>query len=283
MKIADFWGKSGDNIHCFLCPVGCRISEGKHGFCRIRKNINGELYALYYGKITSIALDPIEKKPLYKFYSGSTILSIGGYSCNMRCPFCQNYRISMEEADLYSLSPSDLLETAKKYVPSGNIGVAYTYNEPFINYEYLFDCAKIIKENGLKNVVVTNGYVNKDPILKILPFIDAMNIDLKTFNADFYKKLSGNLENIKDTIKIASKMCHIEITTLIIPDENDSDLEIRELSTFIADIDDNIPLHISRFFPSYKMKDKNPTPIKTIFRLKEIAKEKLKYVYEGNV
>ncbi|MCL2322550.1 MAG: AmmeMemoRadiSam system radical SAM enzyme [Oscillospiraceae bacterium] len=283
MKEALFWEKQEENIHCLLCPVNCTISNGKYGFCKIRKNIDGGLYALNYGKITSIAIDPMEKKPLYRFYPGSRILSIGGYSCNMRCPFCQNYSISMEKPDLMDLSPEDLLKLAKKYAPSGNIGVAYTYNEPFINYEYLLDSSKLIKENGLKNVIVTNGYVNKEPLLKVLPFIDAMNIDLKGFTDEFYKKLSGNLNSIKSIIEIAAKMCHVEITTLIIPGENDSKEEMKELSSFIANINEDIPLHISRFFPNYKMLDKEKTPKGTLFELKKIADENLKYVYLGNI
>jgi len=283
MTLADFWETSNENIHCLLCPVNCVIPKDNHGHCKIRKNIDGKLYAAFYGKITAIALDPVEKKPLKYFYPGSKILSIGGYSCNMRCPFCQNHSISMGNPDLISLKPNDLVKIAKEHVPNGNIGVAYTYNEPFINYEYLLDCSKMIKQNGLKNVVVTNGYINKEPLLKILPFIDAMNIDLKGFTDDYYKKLSGKLNDIKNTIEIASKKCHIEITTLIVPSENDSENEMRELSSFIAHIDENIPLHISRFFPNFKMVDKHPTPVNTIFKLKEIANENLKYVYEGNI
>ena len=283
MTLADFWERSEENIHCLLCPVNCVIPKDKYGHCKIRKNIDGKLYADFYGKITAIAIDPIEKKPLYHFYPGSKIVSIGGYGCNMRCPFCQNHSISMGNPDLISLEPNDLIRIAKEHVPNGNIGVAYTYNEPFINYEYLFDCSKMIKENGLKNVIVTNGFINKEPLLKILPFIDAMNIDLKGFTDDYYKKLTGKLNDVKNTIEIASNKCHIEITTLIIPGENDSEDEMRELSSFIANIDENIPLHISRFFPNFKMMDKSPTPANMIFRLKEIAKENLKYVYEGNI
>lgn len=283
MKIADFWEHSNENIHCLLCPVNCIIPKDSYGHCKIRKNIDNELYAMSYGKITAIAIDPIEKKPLNNFYPGSKIISIGGYSCNLRCPFCQNHSISMGDPNLSTLSPEDLLKIAKEHVPNGNIGVAYTYNEPFINYEYLLDCSKLIRENGLKNVIVTNGYINEEPLLKILPFIDAMNIDLKGFTDDFYIKLAGKLEAIKNTIKIAANMCHIEVTTLIIPGENDSESEMRSISSFIADIDKNIPLHITRFFPSFKMMDKNPTPVKTILRLKEIAEENLKYVYVGNV
>ncbi len=283
MKLADFWEKSDENIHCLLCPVSCIIPKDRFGFCRIRKNIDGELYALFYGKITSIALDPIEKKPLYRFFPRSNILSIGGYSCNMRCPFCQNYSISMEPAETHDLSPKKLLEIANKYVSSGNIGVAYTYNEPFINYEYMLDCAKLIKESSLKNVIITNGYVNNAPLLKILPYIDAMNIDLKGISEAYYKKLAGKLDAVKSTIETSAKYCHVEVTTLIVPSENDKEEEMEELSSFIASISHEIPLHISRFFPQYKMNNKPQTPVKTIYRLVEIAKKNLKYVYAGNV
>ena len=272
-------------VRCNICPYFCNIKEGNFGICGARTNKNGEIVADNYGKITSIALDPIEKKPLRRFHPGSNILSVGSYGCNFRCSFCQNWSISMEgkNRDYIYLSPADLVKKAKEYVPRGNIGIAYTYNEPLIGYEYVMDCTKLIVENGLKNVVVTNGFINREPFEELLPYIHAFNIDLKSFSQEFYKNIGGDLEVVKRSIELASKKCHVEVTTLIIPGENDSEDEMRELTKWLASIDRKIPLHISRFFPAYKMPDKSPTPISTILKLTEIASESLDYVYAGNV
>jgi pyruvate formate lyase activating enzyme len=232
-----------------------------------------------------MALDPIEKKPLYHFHPGSYILSVGSYGCNLRCPFCQNHEISMadkQRAGVEYISPEQLVEYAVKLKPRGNIGVAFTYNEPLIGYEYVRDCAKIAKEQGLKLVLVSNGYVHEEPLKKLLPLIDAMNIDLKAFTEEFYIKLSGHIEPVKRAIEIALKQCHVEVTTLIVPGENDSPEEMRELSVWLAGVDENIPLHISRFFPRYNMADRNATPVGTVYSLADIAREKLKFVHEGN-
>ena len=217
--------------------------------------------------------------------SGSMILSVGSYGCNLKCPFCQNYSISTEcgfSRDTVYLSPQELIAKALDLRSSGNIGVAYTYNEPLIGYEYVYDCAVLARENGLKSVAVTNGYINESPLIKLLPYIDAMNIDLKAFNADFYKKIGGGLEEVKRTIEISSNKCHIEVTTLIIPGENDGEDEIGNLSLWLSSVDRNIPLHISRFFPRYRYQDKLPTPVDKVYRLADIARKHLKYVYTGN-
>lgn len=284
MTEARFYEKKPDNsIKCLLCPVGCRIAEGKAGFCRVRENIGGTLYAAHYGKITSAALDPIEKKPLYHFHSGGGILSLGGYSCNFRCQFCQNHGISMENPGEDELTPEAAAELAVKLIQKGNIGIAYTYNEPFINYEYMYDTAKLIREEGLKNVVITNGYVNLAPLKEIMPLIDAMNIDLKAYNEPFYKMVGGNLESVKSVIKAAARECHVEVTTLVIPGENDEPAEIDEMARWLASLSPEIPLHFSRFFPNYNMRDKKPTPVEKLQELAGIAQQHLKYVYMGNV
>lgn len=272
-------------VRCNICPHLCNIKEGNIGICGARTNRKGKIVAENYGKITSIALDPIEKKPLRRFQPGSNILSVGSYGCNLRCSFCQNYSISMEgkNRDYIAVSPSDLVKKAKEYVPRGNIGVAYTYNEPLIGYEFVMDCSKLIAEMGLKNVVVTNGFINQEPLEELLPYIHAFNIDLKSFSQEFYKKIGGDLEVVKRSIGLASKKSHVEVTTLIIAGENDSEDEMRDLTKWLASIDRKIPLHISRFFPAYKMSDKYPTPISTIVKLTEIARESLDYVYAGNV
>lgn len=270
---------------CGICPHHCSLENGQIGFCHARTNVDGKIICTNYGQLTSIALDHIEKKPFAQYMPSSMVLSVGSYGCNLRCPFCQNYSISMacktSVASLF-VSPKELVQKALDLIPNDNIGIAYTYNEPLISYEYIADCAKIAHENGLKNVLVTNGYICEKPLEDILPLIDAMNIDLKGFTEAFYKKLNGDLETVKQTISNAAKCCHIEVTTLIIPGENDSIEEMKALSSWLASISMDIPLHISRFFPMYQYSCKNPTPVDTVYGLAEIARSNLKYVYTGN-
>jgi len=271
---------------CEICPHHCAIEEGKTGFCNARTNIDGVIVCDNYGKLTAIALDPIEKKPLKRFFPGSFILSAGSYGCNLRCPFCQNCEISMAGGDMINteyVTPEKLVSMAKSLINRGNIGIAYTYNEPMISFEYVMECSRLARENRLKNVVVTNGYICEEPLTKLLPYIDAMNIDLKAFTDEFYKKIKGDLETVKTTISTAAKQCHVEVTTLIIPGENDGDDEMIELSSWLASVNPDIPLHITRFFPRWRMLDKEATPVGTIYRLADIAREKLHYVYEGNI
>lgn len=272
-------------IRCDICPHGCLIAEGRKGFCGGRANKNGRMVAENYGKITSIALDPIEKKPLRKFHPGSSILSVGSYGCNLRCSFCQNYTISMEREPerFFEMTPEDLTDRALSLVSLGNIGIAYTYNEPLIGYEFVRDCAKSAAEKGLLNVVVTNGYINEGPLKALLPYIDALNIDLKSFSPEFYRAISGDLDVVKNSIRLAAAECHVEVTTLIIPGENDGGEEMKELSRWLASVDPHIPLHISRFFPAFRMSDRRPTPGETIDRLAGIAREALQCVYGGNL
>jgi pyruvate formate lyase activating enzyme len=269
---------------CPICPHGCVLEEGQIGLCRARKNQNGKVGPINYGKITSMGLDPIEKKPLARFMPGGQILSVGSFGCNLSCPFCQNYTIASGDEDISArlIPPEELLDMAVRMIPQGNIGVAYTYNEPLIGYEYVFDCARLVRQKNLQNVVVTNGYVNPEPLKALLPFIDAMNIDLKGFTQEFYSKLGGSLEPVKNTIATAAQSCHVEVTTLIIPGENDSEEEMGALSGWLASQDPNIPLHISRFFPRHLYGDRSPTPVSTIYRLAEVARNKLDHVYCGN-
>jgi len=288
MNEASFYSQAENNaVTCALCPHNCIVNEGKTGICGVRRNDNGKLYAAGYGLVSSLALDPIEKKPLCMFHPGKNVLSIGGFGCNLRCPFCQNCEISMEYEgrwqDAQRVSPEQIVNLAKKYAPNGNIGVAYTYNEPLIGYEFVYDCAKLIHEAELKNVLVTNGYIARKPLEKLMPYIDAMNIDLKGFTEGFYKKLGGSLAPVKETIKSAYGYCHIEITTLIIPEENDSEEKIESLAGWLASLDPEIPLHLTRFFPRYKYEGKTPTPRESIYSLCEIAKKHLKNVFAGNV
>jgi pyruvate formate lyase activating enzyme len=236
--------------------------------------------------LTSIALDPIEKKPLAKFYPGSLILSVGSFGCNMLCPFCQNHSISAageDDVETRFIAPGELAALAKKYEARGNIGLAFTYNEPLIGYEYVIDAAREARKLGLKTVAVTNGLILPEPAALLLPWIDAYNIDLKGFTEDWYKRLGGELETVKAFIASAAKAAHVEITTLIIPGENDGEDEMRRLSGWLSELSRDIPLHITRFFPKYKMKDKRPTDVGAMRRLREAALENLNTVLLGNI
>jgi len=249
-------------------------------------NIAGTVGCENYGKLTAMALDPIEKKPLYHFHPGSMILSVGSYGCNLRCLFCQNSEISMvsgEKIHTDKVMPEELVAYALKTQNRGNIGLAYTYNEPLVSYEFVRACAILAREAGLKNVVVTNGYICSEPLVQLLPHIDAMNIDLKAFTERFYHKMHGDLETVKTAILLASKACHVEVTTLIIPGENDTVDEMEQLSCWLASVNHEIPYHISRFFPRFEMQDRGATPAETLYRLAEVARRHLKYVYLGNI
>lgn len=271
-------------VRCRLCPHLCVISPEKTGICRIRKNIGGMLYSLTYDKFTSVALDPIEKKPLYHFYPGSEIISFGTLGCNFRCQFCQNYEISQSEfkESLVKTVPSkDAIALAERY---NSLGIAYTYNEPLINYEWLKEAMSAARNSGLKNVLVSNGYINEEPFYNIVDLIDAANIDVKSFRDDFYKKYcGGRLGPVLRTVEIlVKKSKHVEITTLLIPGLNDKDDEISELVDWVWSLSPEIPLHFSRYHPAYKM-DIEPTPVASLERAKKIALKKLKFVYIGNI
>ena len=270
---------------CELCFHHCKLDEGQTGLCRARGCRDSRIVPLNYGKLTGLALDPIEKKPLRRFHPGSLILSVGSFGCNLRCPFCQNYEISMaseDKIDTAWFSPEQLADKAVTLVSQGNIGVAYTYNEPIVGYEYVRDCATLIHEKGLVNVLVTNGMVEEAPWRELLPFIDAANIDLKGFTSLWYKKLGGDLETVKRSIILAAEQCHTEVTTLLVPGENDSVDEIRELAQWLAGVDPDIPLHLSRFFPRYHMLDRLPESVEWIYHLADEARAYLTYVYTGN-
>ena len=272
-------------LRCELCFHHCELDEGQTGQCRARECRDGNIVPLNYGKLTSLALDPIEKKPLRRFRPGSLILSVGSFGCNLHCPFCQNHEISMAgegEIQTVELSPERLAAKAAELVPQGNIGVAYTYNEPLSSYEYVRDCAALVHERGLFNVLVTNGTIEEAPWRALLPLIDAANIDLKGFTASWYRKLGGDLDSVKRSIALAAERCHVEVTTLLVPGENDSGSEIRELARWLAGVDPNIPLHLSRFFPRYRMTDRPPTPVERVYRLADEARAYLSHVYTGN-
>jgi len=272
-------------VRCGLCFHHCELEEGQTGFCRARGNRGGTIVPLNYGKLTSLALDPIEKKPLRRFHPGSLILSAGSFGCNLRCPFCQNHEISMageHGAQTLEVSPEQLAGKAAELRTMGNIGAAYTYNEPLVGYEYVRDCAALVHERSMVNVLVTNGTVEEAPLRALLPLIDAANIDLKGFTSAWYRRLGGDLETVKRSITLAAEYCHVEVTTLLVPGENDSVEEIRELACWLAGVKPDIPLHLSRFFPRYRMTDHPPTPVEQVHRLADKARAYLTYVYTGN-
>ena len=280
---------------CEVCFRHCEINEGGIGFCGARSCREGKVCASNYGRVTSLALDPIEKKPLNRFHPGSKIVSVGSYGCNLRCPFCQNDEISWSDHALglskpenangtEELTPDELVEIADRYRSNGN-------NEPLVGYEYVRDAAKLSHEKGMLNVLVTNGCAELSVLDEISPYIDAMNIDLKGFTDKYYNDtLGGNRDMVMRFIEKAVTTCHVELTTLIIPGENDSEDEMREITSWISDLKsvcDNktgadVPLHISRFFPRFKMTDRPATDVAHIYHLADIAREKLKYVYTGN-
>lgn len=282
---------------CNVCFRHCEIEEGRAGFCGVRTCRNGIVEPENYGRITALALDPIEKKPLRRFHPGKKILSVGSYGCNLRCPFCQNYSISwskqaMEERSrAETVSPEELVRAALSCRERGNIGLAFTYNEPLIAYEFVRDTARLAHEAGLVNVLVTNGTAELSVLEEIGPFIDAMNIDLKGFTDRYYREvLQGDREMVMAFIQAAVKRCHVELTTLIVPGENDTEEEIRELSSWIAGLQDvcgggqgrDIPLHVTRFFPRFRMQDRAATDTERVYALADIARQYLRYVYTGN-
>uniref|UniRef100_UPI003FEF1301 AmmeMemoRadiSam system radical SAM enzyme n=1 Tax=Parasutterella excrementihominis TaxID=487175 RepID=UPI003FEF1301 len=278
-----------EQVLCEVCPKFCKLREGQIGFCRARSNIGGKIVPINYGQATSLALDPIEKKPLMRFCPGTYILSYGSYGCNLRCPYCQNASISMAGPDNCPhrlITPEGLTDLAvdlSKQEP-GNIGVAFTYNEPTVCFEFIRDTSKLLHEAGLKSVVVTNGGLVRKYADELLPHVDALNIDLKGFSNEFYRYVKGEFDTVKEFIKAAVEhKCHVELTTLVIPTKNDDPEEIGREVEWIASISPEIPLHLSRFFPRYKVDDLPPTPAETIYRLKDIAEKKLKYVYTGNL
>ena len=277
--------KQDYKTECRVCAHRCRLSEGQTGICRARTCRKGEIVSISYGRLTALALDPIEKKPLKRFYPGSRILSAGSFGCNLSCPFCQNYEIStagLRQVQWRQTEPEELVELALEMRPKGNIGLAFTYNEPLIGYEFVRDCARLAQQKGLKSVAVTNGSVSPEILEEILPCIDAFNVDLKGFTEAFYEKINGNLEIVKEFIRKASERSHVEVTTLVIPGENDTEEEIRELAAWLGAVSPDIPLHLSRFFPRFHMKDRKATEVSKIYRLAEAAGQYLKYVYPGN-
>lgn len=269
-------------MKCEICPHHCEIPEGKSGFCHAWTVEDGVLTSRNYGMVTSLALDPIEKKPFYHFYPGSKILSLGSWGCNLNCPWCQNDGISRGETEAVYVLPEEIVQKAVELKPAGNIGIAFTYNEPMVCPDYITDTAKLAQAEGLKTALVTNGMITAKAHEPFLPYIDAYNIDLKTAYPESYRSIGGDLDAILATIKRAAAGAHVEVTTLIVPGFNDTEEEIRTIAQMVASIDPEIVLHVTRFFPAGRMKDAAPTNVKLVYRFAEIAGEYLSSVYTGN-
>ncbi len=288
-KLADWWEltESG-KILCTLCPRYCKIGNGQSGFCFVRKNIDGKLYSIGYGRPTGFAIDPIEKKPLNHFYPGSGILSFGTAGCNLGCKFCQNWSMSkahIDDQNSLRVSPEDVVNLALKNKANS---IAYTYNDPTIFGEYVIDISKMAREEGLKSVMVTAGYIDKKARVDVYKYIDAANVDLKAFNKDFYRKLTlSNLNDVLDTLIWLKKETDIwiEITTLLIPGENDSTDELKKMCEWILEnLGESVPLHFTAFHPDFKMNNKPPTSRETLKKSRGIALDAgIKYCYIGNV
>lgn len=274
-------GEPEGQVRCLLCPHQCLIARGKTGRCGVRHNKAGQLYALTYGQYCSLALDPVEKKPLYHFYPGEEILSIGSWGCNLRCPFCQNWEISQQTALTRAITPKEL---AQKALEAGSIGVAYTYNEPYINFEFVMDCCREVRALGLKNVMVSNGFYNPLPLMELLPWVDAFNIDIKAFGEDFYKTLCcGALQPVLSAVEKACHSTHVEVTTLLIPEANDDPEELHALGRWLREhCGAFIPLHLTAYAPRFKF-TAPATSREDLAKARDIMTRYLKHVYVGNL
>jgi pyruvate formate lyase activating enzyme len=286
---ARYWRTEGDGrILCTLCPRACRMADGQAGFCFIRQNQGGRLVQLGYGRSSGFAIDPIEKKPLNHFYPGSSILSFGTAGCNLGCKFCQNWDISKARLDADGARPNDPEEVAAAAVAHGAPSIAYTYNDPVIWAEYVIDVARAARRRGIKNVLVTAGYVTEEARPELYADADAANVDLKGFTEDFYRKVCGShLEPVLETLKWIRHHSDtwLEVTTLLIPGLNDGDDELKRLADwFFANLGPDVPLHFTAFHPDFKLTDRPPTPPATLRRARAIARAAgLRYVYVGNV
>ncbi|MGP1367570.1 MAG: radical SAM protein [Schwartzia sp. (in: firmicutes)] len=272
-------------VVCPVCPHHCALADGETGRCRARAARKGAVVSLNYGRVASLCLDPVEKKPFARWMTGKFILSVGSFGCNLRCPFCQNDAISQAGAAFptTAVSPIDLARLAGELIPRGNVGVAFTYNEPLIGYEYVRDTARLLKAAGLSAAVVTNGCIAPRLFGALLPLVDAFNIDFKGWRSSFYDWVGGDLAAVKENIREAAAAAHVEVTTLIVPGKNDDPADMEAEAAWLAEISPTLPLHISRYFPRFLTTEIPAMPVAVIHRLAEVARRHLRYVYEGNV
>ena len=278
-----------DAIRCTTCPRGCLLAPGAIGACRARGNVDGTVTPVGYGCVTSLAVDPIEKKPIARWKPGTTVLSLGGFGCNLHCPWCQNHSISQVgegEVDWREYAPDGIARLAALMNDNNPdmVGVAYTYNEPLVAWEFVRDCAEYVHVFGLSNVLVSAGCVSREVIGELAPLIDAANIDLKSFRDETYRMCGGDLATVKATIETlaATPTCHLEVTTLIVPGVNDSREEMDELAAWLASVDEGITLHVSRFHPAYRMRDRGRTSVPLVYELADVARAHLAHVFTGN-
>lgn len=288
MKEALFYSSPAEDVvQCHLCPHSCRLRDGEGGKCRVRRNRAGMLQATSYGSITSMGMDPMEKKPLYHFYPGSEVLSVGSSGCSLTCQFCQNWSLVHEEAPPTArLSVDQLVERClvERERNWRCIGLAFTYSEPLVWYEYVREAAQLAKGHDLKTVLITNGYVQEAPWQELLPWLDAVNIDVKSFSEDYYRHICrGSLAPVKEAVRTAHQRgVHVEVTTLLVEGLNDSEDEVRGLARWLSSVGQDVPLHLSRYFPAYQM-DRPATSVASLERAKRSAREYLHYVYVGNI
>lgn len=273
---------------CLTCPHSCNLPEGQLGLCRARRATAEDVVSESYGRITSLALDPIEKKPIARWNGGKTVLSLGGYGCNMRCAFCQNASIAQvgaADVEWREYAPKEIVDIALDLLKRACIGIAYTYNEPLVSWEFVHDTATLAHEAGLKNVMVSNGMANQRIVEGLAPLIDAANIDLKCFTNDGYKSLGGDLATVRNTIALLADTpnCHLEVTTLVVPGLSDDEEQIDSIARWLASLDPAIVYHLTRFFPQHRMRNANPTPVQALHRLKAVASRHLQDVVLGNV
>lgn len=276
-------------VACDVCPRKCLLADGMIGTCRARGNVDGVVRPLGYGRVTSVAIDPVEKKPLARWMPGSTVLSLGGYGCNLRCPWCQNHEISQvgeDEVVWRTLLPEDVAALARKAnaADSRMVGVAYTYNEPLVCWEYVRDAAHAVRDVGLRNVLVSAACVSERVLVEVAPLLDAANIDLKSFDPATYRMLGGDLTVVRRNIELLAAVltCHLEVTTLVVPGVNDTIEEMDELSAWLASVDPDIVLHVSRFHPAWRIRDRGPTPVGRVYDLADVARRHLPHVRTGN-
>lgn len=277
----------GGRAVCGLCPRRCTLGEGEVGACRARVARDGKVSCANYGKVTALALDPVEKKPLAGFCPGSMVLSVGSFGCNLRCPFCQNASIAHageRQAAWRPMTPEMLVEEACRLRDRGNVGIAYTYNEPLVGFEWVEDCARLAKDAGLANVLVTNGCVLPGPFEELLPLIDAVNIDVKGPGQAFYDLVGGDWGCVRACVEaaVACPSCHLEVTTLVIPGLNDEEEGVDSIASWLAGLDEGVHYHLTRFFPCYRMTDRPATPLSTLYRLVDVARRHLENVHAGN-
>ena len=283
MELARYWEKvKGKQAHCQLCPQGCVIPPGGLGMCLTRENHGGTLYAINYGIVVSASLDPVEKKPLYHFYPGRQILSLGTFGCNFKCPYCQNWQFSQHAQPGRQTTPEQAVKLAKK---KRSFGIAFTYNEPLVWYEFVYDTCKVAREAGLKTVLVTNGFISERPFRELVPLVDALNIDIKSVKEGFYNKMcKGTLHPVLKTAEISRQYeKHVELTYLIIPNFNDIRVEYDKLGQWIRQkLGPDTPLHLSAYFPHHKLKVPR-TPVETLTQARDVFQKYLNFVYLGNV